>query len=104
MHRWYAHSHAASQPHGLRAGDGLANQRLGAASTLRVVDAIVSGTHEPGTSHYELLRAFATDRTLEHMDEELNSHNYRTHEFGDSVFLENTYRRTASEYQRSAAA
>jgi len=34
----------------------------------------------------------------------LNAHNYRTHEFGDSVFLENTCRRTASENQRSAAA
>ena len=28
------------------------------APVLRVVDAILSGTHEPGTSHYELLRAF----------------------------------------------
>ena len=28
---------------------------------LRVVDAILTGIHEPGTSHYELLRAFAGD-------------------------------------------
>ena len=34
------------------------------------------------------------------MDQELNAHNYRTHEFGDSVFLENT----RLEYQCSAAA
>ena len=31
-------------------------------SRLRVVDAIVTGTHEPGTSHYELLRAFVGRR------------------------------------------
>ena len=51
---------------------------------LRVVDAILSGTHEPGTSHYELLRAFATTRRWPRADE-LERHGYRTHEFGDSV-------------------
>ena len=35
-----------------------------ATSRLCVVDAILSGTHEPGTSHYELLRAFTDDETL----------------------------------------
>ncbi len=53
-----------------------------------IVDAILSGTHEPGTSHYELLRAFADDDTLGRIDHELKTHAYRTHEFGDSVFLE----------------
>src|SRR5206468_1246816 len=48
----------------VRAGEGLATQRIGAATRLRVVDAILSGTHEPGTSHYELLRAFTDDATL----------------------------------------
>ena len=31
------------------------------ATPLRVVDAIISGTHEPGSSHHELLRAFVAD-------------------------------------------
>ena len=44
---------------------GLATQRIGSASRLRVVDAILSGTHEPGTSHYELLRAFADEEHSE---------------------------------------
>jgi S-adenosylmethionine:tRNA ribosyltransferase-isomerase len=80
--------HAASA-HGLvRSGDGVATQRVGAASRLRVVDAILSGTHEPGTSHYQLLRAFADDATLIRADEELEKHGYRTHEFGDSVLIE----------------
>ena len=33
-------------------------------SWLRVVDAILSGTHEPDSSHYQLLRAFVDDATL----------------------------------------
>jgi S-adenosylmethionine:tRNA ribosyltransferase-isomerase len=68
-------------------GERLATQRLGAASRLRIVDAILSGTHARGTSHYELLRAFVDDEMLGRVDQELNAR-YRTHEFGDSVFLE----------------
>ena len=40
---------------------------------LRVVDAILSGTHERGTSHYELLRAFADDATLTRIDQALEA-------------------------------
>ena len=79
--------HAASQ-RPLHAGDGLADQKLGADSVLRIVDAIVSGTHEPGTSHYELLRAFASDAVLARADAALLANGYRTHEFGDSVLIE----------------
>ncbi len=80
--------HAAAVSGGaVPSGDGLATQRIGASSRLRVVDAILSGTHEPGASHYELLRAFVDGQTLSRIAQELNNHNYRTHEFGDSVFL-----------------
>jgi S-adenosylmethionine:tRNA ribosyltransferase-isomerase len=80
--------HAAASHGSVRAGEGLADQRIGSGTRLRVVDAILSGTHEPGTSHYELLRAFVDQKTLERMDQELNAHGYRTHEFGDSVLVE----------------
>jgi S-adenosylmethionine:tRNA ribosyltransferase-isomerase len=80
--------HAAGRDGVVHAGDGVATQRIGRATELRVVDAILSGTHESGSSHYELLRAFADDRTLARIDAELEAHAYRTHEFGDSVFLE----------------
>lgn len=79
--------HAAQLDGSVRAGAGLATQRIGRRRRLRVVDAILSGTHEPGTSHHELLRAFADDETLRRMDQELNAGDYRTHEFGDSVFV-----------------
>ena len=60
--------HAAAPRRIVRAGEGVATQRIGPRRTLRVVDAILSGTHEPGTSHYELLRAFADDATLGRID------------------------------------
>jgi S-adenosylmethionine:tRNA ribosyltransferase-isomerase len=80
--------HAAAQAGGLRAGPGIATNRLGVATRLRVVDALVSGTHEPGSSHHELLRAFVSDSTLARIDAALESSGYRTHEFGDSVLVE----------------
>ena len=79
------HAAAPGRP---RAGAGLATQRIGPGTRLRVVDAIVSGTHEPGTSHYELLRAFASDEVLARASDALEAGGYRTHEFGDSVLVE----------------
>lgn len=94
--------HAATVISVLQAGDGVASQRIDASSHLRLVNAILSGTHERGTSHYELLRAFADDRTLTRIDRALNEHGYRTHEFGDSVFLENARAVTATGLRRAS--
>jgi S-adenosylmethionine:tRNA ribosyltransferase-isomerase len=79
--------HAAQREAGLRPGPGLATQRIGADTSLRVVDAVLTGVHEPGESHYELLRAFAPDPVLQRMTAALERHGYRPHEFGDSVLL-----------------
>ena len=79
--------HAACGGTGLRPGPGLATQRIGAGTRLQVVDALVSGAHQPGESHYELLRAFAGDPVLQRMSTRLEQQGYRTHEFGDSVLL-----------------
>ena len=51
--------HAAARDGSVHAGAGLANQRIGPSTRLQVADAILSGVHEPGTSHYQLLGAFA---------------------------------------------
>jgi S-adenosylmethionine:tRNA ribosyltransferase-isomerase len=67
---------------------GTAVNKIGPATELRLVDAILSGTHEPGTSHHKLLSAFVDQRTLAKIDQILREHAYRTHEFGDSVFVE----------------
>lgn len=78
---------AATEDGHLRSGEGVAKGRIGPSTRLRVVDAILSGTHERGTSHYELLRAFLEDSTLQRATEELDTHGYKTHEFGDSVLI-----------------
>ena len=79
--------HSAAQCGAVVAGEGVADQRIGAKTQLRAVDAILSGTHERGTSHYELLRAFAAESTLSRADRVLEEGGFRTHEFGDSVLI-----------------
>ena len=79
---------AATFDGSIRAGAGLATLRIGAATPLCVVDAILTGVHEPGASDYALLHAFANENTLRRMDGQRNERGYRTHEFGDSVFVE----------------
>jgi S-adenosylmethionine:tRNA ribosyltransferase-isomerase len=95
---------AAKRDGRVRPGEGLATGRIGATTRLRVVDGILSGTHEPGTSHYELLRAFTDDETLGRASEELNARGYRTHEFGDSVLIERRPRAAAHAFSLSQAA
>src|SRR5205823_8987596 len=63
--------HAAIGEGMVRSGEGLATQRIGPSSRLRAVDALLSGTHDPGSSHYELLRAFADEATLRRASQEL---------------------------------
>jgi S-adenosylmethionine:tRNA ribosyltransferase-isomerase len=94
--------HAAARAT-LMAGHGVADQKIGPGTQLAVIDAIVSGTHEPGTSHYELLRAFASDAVLAAASAELEAHGYLTHEFGDSVLIEKTARREMPGQARHGA-
>jgi S-adenosylmethionine:tRNA ribosyltransferase-isomerase len=87
--------HAGAQAGGVLAREGVANQRIDAHTRLRIVDAIVSGTHEPQESHYQLLRAFQDDVTLARATAALEARGYRSHEFGDSVLVERRDRGTA---------
>ena len=80
--------HAADDLGRVRGGDGVATQRINEKTRLRVVDVILSGVHEPATSHYQLLRAFVDDETLRQADDFMSALGYRTHEFGDSVLIE----------------
>jgi S-adenosylmethionine:tRNA ribosyltransferase-isomerase len=80
----------------VRAGEGMANQRITRTTRLQVVDAILSGTHEPDSSHYQLLRAFVDEDTLTDANLQLEALGYRTHEFGDSVFIEKDRRGSGS--------
>jgi len=80
--------HAARRTSRVVPGGGVATGRVGAHAGLQIVDGIVSGIHEHGTSHYELLRAFQEDDTLDAMAAEAEEHDYLTHEFGDAVLIE----------------
>jgi S-adenosylmethionine:tRNA ribosyltransferase-isomerase len=84
----------------VQAGEAVASQRLDGSSRLRIVNAILSGTHERGTSHYDMLRAFVEEGTLNRISRALDEHGYRTHEFGDSVFLEDA--RQLAEIRRAS--
>jgi S-adenosylmethionine:tRNA ribosyltransferase-isomerase len=95
--------HSAARFGAVVAGDGVAHQRIGAHTQLRVVDTILSGTHEPGTSHYDLLHAFAGARVLRRADRALDAAGFRTHEFGDSVLIERASERYSSETRRCEA-
>jgi S-adenosylmethionine:tRNA ribosyltransferase-isomerase len=71
-----------------REGERVATQKVTTSSKLRVVDAILSGAHEAGSCRHELLGAFANAEALDRLDVELHAQSFRTHEFGDSVFVE----------------
>jgi S-adenosylmethionine:tRNA ribosyltransferase-isomerase len=72
----------------VRAGNGVAKGRIMRETSLCIVDAILTGVHEPGESHFELLRAFVSDAVLNQTYEALLELGYRTHEFGDSMLIE----------------
>ena len=79
---------AAAEDGHVRAGEGVARGRIGRKTPLRVVDALLTGVHQPGDSHFELLRAFADDAALEGIAATLCASGYRSHEFGDSLLIE----------------
>ncbi|WP_343717719.1 S-adenosylmethionine:tRNA ribosyltransferase-isomerase [Inquilinus sp.] len=87
----------AAEPDGtVRAGDGIAANRIGPGTRLRVADALLTGMHQPGESHFELLRAFAPDGVLDGLPAALAAAGYRGHEFGDVMLIERQARAAGS--------
>jgi len=72
----------------LRVGNGVAKGRIGRDTRMRTVDAILTGVHRCGESHFELLEAFVDDPVLAKISEAFIKHGYRPHEFGDSMLIE----------------
>lgn len=71
----------------LVAGDGETDWLGSRRTPLNVVDAIFSGMHEPETSHFSLLEAFASHELLERAITHAAKHGYLAHEFGDACFI-----------------
>jgi S-adenosylmethionine:tRNA ribosyltransferase-isomerase len=79
---------AAEQGSGrLRAGAGETGLILGPGYRLRVADGLLTGVHEPGASHYALLRAFAPDGLLARATAHSEREGYLCHEFGDAWLI-----------------
>jgi S-adenosylmethionine:tRNA ribosyltransferase-isomerase len=71
----------------LAARTGWTDLRIGAGFRPRVVDALLTGLHQSGESHYELLRAFAPDGPLQAALEHAAAAGYLSHEFGDAMVV-----------------
>jgi S-adenosylmethionine:tRNA ribosyltransferase-isomerase len=54
---------------------------------LHAVDGLVTGWHEPESSHLQLLEAAAGPDLLERSYRIARGHGYRWHEFGDSHLI-----------------
>src|SRR6202011_889764 len=67
----------------LVAGEATTDLRIGEGFRPRVVDGVLTGLHELGSSHRELLRAFAPEAILEGALSHADRAGYLGHEFGD---------------------
>lgn len=74
---------AASHDGAPRGGEGVTDLKLGPGSRLRVVNGLLTGLHEPGTSHFSLLEAFAPAPLVLSALEHAREAGYEGHEFGD---------------------
>jgi len=74
---------AASSDGRLAPRTGITDVRLGPDVRPAIVDGILTGLHEPGTSHYELMRSFVPDRLLDESVRHAEAAGYLGHEFGD---------------------
>jgi S-adenosylmethionine:tRNA ribosyltransferase-isomerase len=78
----------ASQPDGNVAPEaGWTNLVVTAARGLWTIDGLLTGLHEPESSHLEILTAAAGHELIEHSYETAREHGYRWHEFGDSHLI-----------------
>jgi S-adenosylmethionine:tRNA ribosyltransferase-isomerase len=71
----------------LQAGAKRTDLRIGPGFRPRVVSGLLTGLHEPGESHFELLQAFAPRALLEAAIEHAARAGYLSHEFGDSCLI-----------------
>jgi S-adenosylmethionine:tRNA ribosyltransferase-isomerase len=71
----------------LAASQGTTELLLGPGFRRQAVDGIVTGVHDPGTSHFLLLESFAPETLLHRAYDLAESLGYRGHEFGDAMLI-----------------
>jgi S-adenosylmethionine:tRNA ribosyltransferase-isomerase len=74
----------------LRSGESSTTLILGPGYRRRVIDALLTGMHDPTESHYALLQAFAPRALLEHAQARAEAWGYLGHEFGDACLIDGT--------------
>jgi S-adenosylmethionine:tRNA ribosyltransferase-isomerase len=74
---------AAANGGRLRAGQGVTDLHLSRGFAPVIVDGLLTGLHEPGTSHFSLLEAFAPGALLDAAHRHAEQAGYLAHEFGD---------------------
>lgn len=77
----------ALEASGGRAGQGIATLRLDPTYRPNVVDGLVSGLHVPGESHFELLRAFASQARLARALDVAAAAGMSGHELGEACLI-----------------
>ena len=68
----------------LTPGSGETDLIIGPGYRPRIVDGLLTGTHEPAASHFALLHAFAPAALLARASDHAERSGYLGHEFGDS--------------------
>jgi S-adenosylmethionine:tRNA ribosyltransferase-isomerase len=77
-----------TEPDGtLSAGEGATSLVVTPQRGLRALDGLITGWHEPRSSHLQLLEAAAGSELLRRSYEAAHVHGYRFHEFGDSHLI-----------------
>jgi S-adenosylmethionine:tRNA ribosyltransferase-isomerase len=71
----------------LRAQSGDTGLRIGPGFRARVVDGLLTGMHEPDSSHFALLAAFAPRELLAAAHRHAEAVGYLGHEFGDVALV-----------------
>lgn len=78
---------AASSGH-LQAGQGISSLKIKPGYRFRVINALVTGMHEPGSSHMRILDALYPMSLIERGYAEAAQLGYRGHEYGDLSLLD----------------
>ena len=71
----------------VHAGAGLTNHVVTPEHGLHAIDGLITGWHEPSSSHLRLLEAAAGAELLSRSYAAAEAHGYRFHEFGDSHLI-----------------
>jgi S-adenosylmethionine:tRNA ribosyltransferase-isomerase len=78
---------SAAGPAGVGPASGWTTLMIGPERPPRVVDALLTGLHEPQASHFDLLRSLVPEPLLSRAYREAIDRGYLWHEFGDAALI-----------------